>query len=88
MTQENAPGDVCAYLGPTIRGVIQRGTIYEGTLETVLERLAPAVAKYPRIEKLIVSGDDLPVARQRVKTKGNYLYEEYRRFVAELQKGV
>jgi len=78
----------CAYLGPTIRGVVQNGTIYEGTLESVLLLLAPQIEKYPRIAKLVISGDDLPEARQKIKTKGNYLYEENRLFMAELQKGV
>ena len=85
---KKAPCGFCAYLGPSIRGVVQNGTIYEGTLQSVLQFLAPAIEKYPRIGKLIVSGDDLPVAREKIKTKGNYLYEENRRFVAELQKGV
>lgn len=83
-----APCGFCTYLGPSIRGVVQYGTIYEGTVESVRKQLAPAIEKYPRIGKLIVSGDDLPTAREKIRTKGNYLFEENRRFVAELQKGV
>ena len=78
----------CAYLGPTIRGVVQQGTIYEGSLDDVKRRLAYAIEKYPRIAALISTGDELAENRVKIKTKGNYLYEENRRFVAELQKGV
>ncbi len=88
VTTKKAPCGFCVYLGPSIRGVVQNGTIYDGTIETVLQLLAPAIEQYPRIGKLIVSGDDLPVAREKIKVKGNYLFEENRRFVAELQKGV
>lgn len=87
-TKLKAPCGFCAYLGPSIRGVVQNGTIYEGTRETVLSFLSDQIEKYPRIAKLIIPGDELPEAREKIKSKGNYLYEENRRFVAELQKGV
>lgn len=77
----------CVYLGPSIRGIVQQGTIYEGNLETVKRQLAPAIEKYPRIAALISSGDELAENRVRIKNKGNYLFEEYRKFIAEL-KGV
>ena len=88
MAMKKQPCGFCVYLGPTIRGVVQNGTIYEGSLEAVKNQLAAAIEKYPRITALISSGDELAENRVRVKTKGNYLYEENRRFVAELQKGV
>ncbi len=78
----------CVYLGPSIRGIVQQGTIYEGNLETVKRQLAPAIERYPRIAALISTGDELAENRVRIKNKGNYLFEEYRRFIAELQKGV
>lgn len=77
----------CVYLGPSIRGIVQQGTIYEGNLETVKRQLAPAIEKYPRIAALISTGDELAENRVRIKNKGNYLFEEYRKFIAEL-KGV
>ena len=85
---ENHDCGFCVYLGPSIRGYVQNGTIYEGSRETVLQFLATAIERYPRIGKLIVTGDDLPEARKKIKTKGSVLHEEYRRFAAELQKGV
>ena len=80
--------EFCAYIGPSVRGVVQNGTIYEGTRNSVLNALAAQINKYPRIAKLIIPGDELPEARVKIKTKGNYLFEENRKFVAELQKGV
>ena len=77
----------CAYLGPSIRGVVQNGSIYEGTKAEVVLKLHDAIEKYPRIEKLIIPHDALAESRPKVRTKGNYLYEENRRFVAELSKG-
>ena len=77
----------CVYLGPTIRGVIQYGTIYPGGRAATLERLKGEIAKYPLIAELISEGDALVTDRIKVKTKGNYLYEAKRRLVAELTKG-
>lgn len=73
------------YIGPSIRGVIQSASLYEGSRQEVEAFLAPAIEKHPRIKSLLISGDTLPQDRIKVKTPGNYLYEEYRRFVAELK---
>lgn len=74
------------YLGPSIRGVIQKATIFKGTRPEVEAFLADAIKRYPRIKNLLVGGDTLPLDRVNVSTPGNRLYEEYRRFVAELKK--
>ena len=73
------------YLGPSLRGVIQKATIFEGTRSEMEAFFAPAIEKSPRIKNLLVSGDTLPQDRINVNTPGNYLYEEYRRFVSELK---
>lgn len=88
MVKDKAKCTFCAYIGPSIRGVVQNGTIYEGSPDEVKARLADAIEKFPRIAALIVKGDQLADARVKVRTKGNYLFEENRRFVAELKKGV
>lgn len=75
----------CVYLGPNIRGVIQRNTIFEGTRDEIIERLSREIAMYPRIKALIVNGDTFVEDRIKVKTPGNYLYEENRRFISELK---
>lgn len=71
---------VCAYIGPTILGVIQRGTIYSGSKEQVLKKfeVARAIGKYPAIADLMVTMDELVTARIKVKTPGESLYKTYK----------
>lgn len=73
----------CAYIGPTIMGVIQSGTIYRGTKEKVVASLSNTIKKYPLIEPLIVTGGSLPDAKNKVKTPGNYLFVQYNKLVSE-----
>lgn len=67
----------CVYIGPTIIGVIQSGTVYRGTKSEVLASIAPVIERYPLVTALIVSQDTLPVDRIKVKTPGNLLYMHY-----------
>ena len=48
-------GGFCVYLGPTMMGVIQRGTIYRGGRKEVLDSLAPVIEQHPLIASLVVS---------------------------------
>lgn len=73
----NNTGEFCVYIGPSIRGVIQSGTIMTGTKEKVCAFYAPAIKNYPLIASLIVMGDTLPVDRIKVRTPGNLLYVNY-----------
>ena len=41
--------EFCVYLGPTIVGVIQYGTIYMGSKEQALKTATAAIEKYPLI---------------------------------------
>ena len=77
----NKTAGFCVYLGPSIMGVIQSGTIYSGTKNEVLTSIASAVEKYPLIASLIVSNDTLPEDRIKVKTPGNLLYVNYHKLV-------
>ena len=74
------------YLGPSIRGAIQTASVYEGTREEVEAFLAGAIEKYPQIKRFLISDKTLPEDRVKIKTPGNSLYEQYRRFVAELKR--
>ena len=65
-------GGFCVYLGPTMMGVIQRGTIYRGGRKEVLDSLAPVIE-----QSLVVSYETLPADRIKVKTPGNLLYVNY-----------
>lgn len=69
----------CVYLGPSIRGVIQSGTVYRGSKTDVLRELAPALERHPLIASLVVTGDTLPEERIKVKTAGNLLNVNYKK---------
>lgn len=71
----------CVYIGPTILGVIQNGTIFQGTKNGVLASVK-ATEKYPLVATLIVSDDTLPVDRIKVKTPGNLLYVNYHKLLS------
>jgi len=73
------------YLGPNIRGVIQNASIYPGSREEVEAFLAGAIEKYPRIKNLLISGETVAEQRSQVTTPGNYLYETYRKVVADVK---
>lgn len=72
----------CVYLGPSIRGVIQSGTVYHGSKAAVLIDIAPALERYPLIASLIIPGDTLAVDRIKVKTAGNLLNVNYRKLAS------
>lgn len=73
----------CAYIGPSVVGVIQTGKIYGAPRSEVLASpdLADALQRFPQIRRLIVSGDELTVSRALVKTPGNLLYESARQIL-------
>ena len=78
---------IYAYIGPSIRGVIQKGSIYAGSKAEVEETLESAIQKYPRIRSLLVSGDTLAADRISVKTPGTRLNADYKKLLAEAKKG-
>ena len=73
------------YLGPSIRGVIQTATVYTGTREEVEEFLAGPIERYPRIKKLLISGETLAEDRIKVRTPGNLLHAHYVKLAAEIK---
>ena len=81
-TQPAAEVGFCVYIGPTLAGVIQNGTIIRGNRKKVLSTMAPVIEKHPLVATLIVSGDTLPVDRIKVNTPGNLLYANYRKLLS------
>ena len=67
----------CVYIGPSIRGVIQTGTIYSGSRQQTEAFLAQAIKKHPLIAKLISPEKTFAEDRIKVKTAGNLLNEYY-----------
>ena len=80
-------GGFCVYLGPTMMGVIQRGTIYRGGRKEVLDSLAPVIEQHPLIASLVVSDETLPADRIKVKTPGNLLYVTYHKLAQGMKYG-
>lgn len=76
----------CMYIGPSIIGTIQQSRILYGSKQDALKQLSGAIEKYPLIASLIVSGDDLPEARIKVKTPGNLLYVNYHKLADRKSK--
>jgi hypothetical protein len=81
------PEKFCVYLGPSVFGVIQNGTIYKGTRQEVLINLADALTKHPQIATLIVTDKTLATDRVKIKTPGNALYIVNQQFAVKLKKG-
>lgn len=73
----------CVYIGPTIVGVIQNGTIYPGSKKQVLAspELTLLMAKYPLGADLLIDGEKLAASRQLLKQPGNLLHNKYRQLV-------
>lgn len=83
----NAAG-FCVYIGPTIVGLAQNGTIYPGTKQQakMSPELALLMEKYPLAADLLVDGEKLAEARALLKNQGNLLNNKYKqlcRMVAE-----
>lgn len=70
------------YIGPTIMGVIQSGTVYPYPKDKTLRSLASTINKYPLIAALIVSGETLSADRIKVKTAGNLLHVYYKQLAS------
>lgn len=76
-------GEFCVYIGPSIRGTIQTGTVYGISKDQAVAKLAPAIEKHPMIRELIVSGNELAGARIKVKSEGNLLNVYYKKLIAD-----
>lgn len=83
-THTNQPTEAgfCVYIGPTILGVIQNGTVIRGSKEEAVAAVALAVEKYPLVRSLIVPGDTLGADRIKVNTPGNLLYVNYHKLAS------
>ncbi|MBR6873025.1 MAG: hypothetical protein IKN17_05925 [Ruminococcus sp.] len=68
---------IYVYVGPSIKGVIQEGTIYHGSLDKIHRKLAAAIEKYPKIARLIVKDTELSAARAEIRKGGTSLAHAY-----------
>lgn len=70
----------CVYIGPTIVGFAQNGTIYPGTKQQakMSPELALLMEKYPLAADLLVDGEELAEARAKVREPGNLFNNKYK----------
>ncbi len=73
------PEQVYVYVGPTVKGSIQSGTIMTGTRNAVLEKYRDAIEKTPEIEMLIVRDIFVAEIRRKIKAGDNALADAYRK---------
>ena len=67
--KKNAPvteekTEIYVYIGPTVRGVLQSGTVYRGKKSDIIGKIAE---KYPQIERLTVKSSELAEARRKIQ---------------------
>ena len=62
---------IFVYIGPSVRGIIQNGSIFRGDRSSVLEKNASAIEFCPKIERLIVSDSEIMSAKKKLKEGGN-----------------
>lgn len=67
---------VKAYIGPTLQGIIQGGTVFSGGIPP---KAAAVVAAYPFMAGLFVNVDNLAEARKELKRAGSERNMLYRR---------
>lgn len=58
--------EVFVYLGPSIRGVIQNGTIYQCTKDELTKTLDFAISAYPDIAPLVVKADEVMATKNNI----------------------
>jgi hypothetical protein len=76
---------VAVYIGPTIHGKIQKGTVFKGGMREATELYAAAIEQYPAIVRLIVSGERLAAARNDINMKRGLAYKHYKELVNPAQ---
>lgn len=79
-TSKGGGAGFCVYIGPTIVGLAQNGTIYPGTKQQakMSPELALLMEKYPLAADLPVDGEKLAEARAKVREPGNLLNNKYK----------
>lgn len=69
---------IFVYIGPTIRGVVQNGSIFRGTETEIINNIAAPAERKAHIKRLIVRDAELHTAKEKLKTGGNSISAAYR----------
>lgn len=84
---ENEP-HVFVYLGPTIRGVITNGGIFEGSVQEILKRFEKSIEKYPQIKRLIIADISVAKAREMLAKGEGAISVAYKKLAQSIKKEV
>ena len=83
-TEEVAPDDkIFVYLGPTVSGVIQKGSIYHGKNVDDIPDLALPLEKIPKIKRLLVEDVNIREVQQKLNSAENNAYTIAAKEIAE-----
>ncbi|MBE6537939.1 MAG: hypothetical protein E7671_00550 [Ruminococcaceae bacterium] len=85
-TASEEKSGIYVYIGPSIRGVIQNGSIFAGTREEALKKNSAAIEFCSKIERLIVADSDIMSAKKKIKEGGNTVSLAYRAVVEKLTR--
>ncbi len=85
VTETAAPDEerVYVYVGPSISGTIQNGSIYFGTRKQVLDKLANALEKYPKIKHLVVLDTAIIETKAKIKAGNNTAANAYKALASQ-----
>jgi hypothetical protein len=83
---DDVPAEIASgiyvYVGPTIHGRIQSGTVFEGGKAQALALCAEAIARFPGVERLIVPAERLAETRENIRLKKGLAYRVYKDLAA------
>ena len=78
---------VYVYVGPSVRGLLQSGTIIKGTKADALRQLGRAVEVFGDvIQRLLVEDTELAEARRKINEGGNLLANAYAAILAKKEE--
>ena len=75
------------YIGPSIRGMAERGAVIQGNRDTVEAAMKGAIAEYPEIRDLLIPGEELHVKRPELNMSGSLIHNAYKKLTARLKAG-
>lgn len=86
---EVAPDDkIFVYLGPTIGGLIQKGSIYHGKDKESIPELALPLEKIPKIKQLLVEDINIREVQQKLNSAENNAYTIAEKAIVEAAKNI
>lgn len=73
------------YIGPTVPGVVKRGTVF---LDRLPEELVDVTKKMPGIKNLVVPIEEITKATQALKEPGSVEYVSYNKVLSYRKGGI